>query len=112
MIKILLLICRSFLECLPPDTHWFCSRTGGQLEYDQVEIKQEEPEFDRSSASSLKERLDAFCIYLYIYSYDGDDSLSYTKSLESHIERNLARCDACIIGYYQTKHRWTDNVQR
>lgn len=75
-------------------------------------VKQEDPEFGNARASTLEHRNKEFRTCLYIYSYDGSDSTPYEDLLNRQIDRNLARCDACIVGYYQNKRQWSDDLRR
>jgi hypothetical protein len=65
-----------------------------------------------SLAASLDKRQAAFRFCLRVYSYDSDDALPYKAKVKDGIDKNLSRCDACIVGYYKSKHRWIEHMKR
>ena len=42
-------------------------------------------------------------VSLQIYAYDGEDVISHQEYLKEQINRQLGKCDLCIVHYYKAR---------
>lgn len=104
------------LRNLPLELHWFCQShdvprvtSGSQSpsEEDGVHFKIEDPDGEKLL---YRRRLVTDCLQLY--GYDGEDVLPHQKYLEQQIDRQLGKCDTCIVEYYKAKHQSMEALRR
>lgn len=104
------------LTHLPPQLHWFCKSHDGTTYTDQAsdpaagdhtpikieDSKDEEVEYRRSLVTDC----------LQLFAYDGEDVLPHQEYLKQHVDRQLGKCDTCIVEYYKAKHRAVQALRR
>ena len=104
------------LTGLSPEIHWFCPIDGVDAVDSHASVKEEDSEawspMAPSSAVAFEKRQAAFRACLPIYSFDGEFAIEWQKSFNPKIDSNLARCDACIVGYYKSKYRWIEDMKQ
>ena len=91
---------------LPFKIHWFCDRqeTSDLGHDDSTPVRREFP--DRKDANNILE--DAIqCLELYAY----DDAHRYQESYSKAVDGQLARCDACILGYYKARRKFNERLR-
>ena len=108
----------SWLNALPPEIHWFCSRgsTSPIKGHDRVashadiKIKKEDGDTypiddinDPKTPSNVKGRIEIFYQALPILGFDSPDAVELQKVLKEHIGAQLTCCDHCIYGYYESR---------
>ena len=91
---------------LPSEVHWFCDRSEAlQLNaQDSTHIKSEQLD-GKDANNSLEDAVQ--CLQLYAYDDAHQYQVSYTKALDGQ----LARCDACILGYYKARRRFSERLR-
>lgn len=72
-----------------------------------MHIKTEDPDGEKVL---YRRRLVTDCLQLY--GYDGEDVLPHQKYLEKQIDRQLGKCDTCIVEYYKAKHQAMEALRR
>lgn len=89
---------------------------GAQTVNGDIAVKQEDLDSWEPGAASLatdyEKRQAAFRSCLRVFSYDSDDADPYKEKVKLGVDRNVSRCDACIVGYYQAKHRWMEELRQ
>ena len=95
--------------------HWFCpvNDTLGIVDNLLVESEDSEVQYDRVEAleTDYRCRQKVFNECLEFFAYDGNDVHPILDSMKKEIERNLERCDRCIVEYYKSKIRWLEHVE-
>ena len=95
--------------------HWFCPANDAASTIDNVLIKSEDSEVWRNDVETVgtnfKYRQKAFADCLEFYAYDGENVIQILDFLKRGIERNLGRCDQCIVEYYKLKGRWIEQIE-
>lgn len=78
-------------------------------------IKSEEPDIWRNDAHDFGKnhlaRQRAFHECLDFYAYEGGEAVQFQDFLKKEVDRNLERCDQCIVEYYKVKNRWIEQVE-
>ena len=87
---------------LSSSTHWFCAKTDGQATDSRSSSAQD-------VTSNLRFRQDqaAHCLTLYAY----DDALKYQEAYARAVDKQLERCDDCIVEYYKAKQRLLEGLR-
>ena len=102
-------------EYLAPEIHWFCSRNTSDTLIEDALINSAEVDIWRDDveaiAADFPRRQKAFTDCLEFYAYDGDDVIRVLDFLKKEVERNLERCDQCIVGYYKLKTQWLEHIE-
>lgn len=96
-------VSRRELECLPSEVHWFCDAHATSTK-DSVRIKSEHP-----IGENLELRRQQACDTLRLFSYD-DASIQQDKLVEN-LDKQLSKCDYCIVGYYMSKQRSVETLR-
>lgn len=60
---------------------------------------------DDSTRESVEYRQRLVTDSLQLFAYNGEDVLPYQEYLKHQIDRQLGKCDTCIVQYYKAKHR-------
>lgn len=95
--------------------HWFCPTNDTVVTVDNLLVKLEDSEVRHNGVEAFEAdhrcRQKAFNECLEFFAYDGDDVHPILDFFKREIERNLGRCDRCIVGYYKTKILWLEHVE-
>lgn len=49
---------------------------------------------------------------LQLYAYDGEDVLPHQEYLQEQIDRQLGKCDLCIVQYYRARLEAMESLRR
>lgn len=94
--------------------HWFCP-ANDTATIDKVLVKSEDSEIWRDDveafATDYRCRRKGFSDCLDFFAYDGDNVVQILEFLKKGIDRNLGRCDQCIVKYHKTKNHWLENIE-
>lgn len=88
---------------MPPELHWFCDTYASSAQ-DPPRIKSEHP-----SEEDLELRREQLCNCLQLFAYD--DALQFQDDLARDLDRQLSRCDLCIIGYYKSRQHLIERLR-
>ena len=87
---------------LPTEVHWFCDRHEGSNK-DSTHIASEGGDQEPNNTSE-----DAICC-LEIYAYD--DAQKFQDPYSRGLDKQLERCDACILGYYNLRRKFNERLK-
>lgn len=98
------------LKRLPSELHWFCQSDDGLPHTGQAggPSAKENPtpvKADDSTSESVEYRQRLVTDCLQLFAYNGEDVVPYQEYLKQQIDRQLGKCDTCIVQYYKAKHR-------
>ena len=83
--------------------------------FDNVPIKSENPGLWGPGSEDFTKnhltRQDAFKRCFEFYAYDGGEAVRFQELLEKGVERNIARCDQCIVEYYKLQNRYIEHIE-
>lgn len=96
--------CRE-LKSLPSGLHWFCDKNEDTPEAPRV--KSENP-----IGQNLELRQEQAGDCLRLFAYDGEEALPYQEALATGIDRQLSRCDLCVVGYYQSRQKLIEQLRK
>lgn len=98
------LIFQRELRLLPTEQHWFCPS------YDLIDDSDGDHDplasvvkVEASSEEDLTYRRKLVTDSLQLYAYDGEDVLPHQEYLKAQIDRQLGKCDLCIVQYYKAR---------
>ena len=93
------------LQRLNPLLHWFCNRS--DVPPDAESRNGSEPEEHKPTEIdwSTNARRELVLETLLLFSYDGTEIVAQKEFLKRSIDRQLGKCDVCIIEYYKAKRR-------
>ena len=92
---------------MPPELHWFCPLSSPTTPPDDEQpIKIEDPE------DNIEHRRGIVINCLQLLGYDGEEALVHQEYLKQAVDRQLGRCDACIVQYYKSKRRKMDMLRQ
>ena len=94
---------RQFLD-LPADIHWFCDNEGPASLYHE----HTGPESPPKIIADLQFRQDEAVSCLTLYSYS--DAAKYQQAFAEALDKQLARCDVCIVENYRARQRFIDKL--
>ncbi|KAF4549892.1 Helicase SEN1-like protein [Elsinoe fawcettii] len=108
------------LKSLPAELHWFCPREKpedddefyfdedvGEVEDETAEQKQAR----RKRIEKTHDRRTDFVQAVQILAFDGDDAVSYQKTLKDGIGTQLTRCPICIREYHKGRSQLEGDLQ-
>lgn len=114
LLRFRLTCCRAF-EHLAPQTHWFCPANDNVDTFDNVLVKSEGQDLWQNAAQDLGKnhltRQKAFRECLDFYAYEGEEAVQFQDFLKKEVERNVGRCDQCIVEYYKLKNGWLEQIE-
>lgn len=91
---------------LPSEVHWFCDTPGTLQVNARKSINHRSEHAGSEDANNTLE--DAVqCLQLYAY----DDAHQYQEAYTKALDGQLARCDACILGYYKARQRFGERLR-
>ena len=91
------------LQQLDPGLHWFCDRrnvTAHTNGHTQSEIEERKPLLEDLSTDV---RITSAINCLRIFAWDGPEVAAAKEFLIGNIDKQLGKCDLCIVGYYKAK---------
>lgn len=101
---------------MPSQLHWFCESYDGSTRTEQASnptagdltpIKLED-----TNNESVEYRRNLVTDCLQLFAYNGEDVLPHQEYLKQRIDRQLGKCDVCIVQYYKAKHRAIQALRR
>ena len=96
------------LKNLPSGLHWFCNAYNSSLAtQDVLEIKSE-----HSNGESVNLRRNQATQCLRLFAFEGPDAAQYQEDLAKGIDRQLERCDLCVVEYYKSKHNLIQDLRQ
>ena len=101
-------ISRRELEALPPELHWFCPL--GKRESENTADETKITASDKSPLEIDRRRESAIQVLL-LFGYDGEDVIPHQRRLTSQIDRQLGRCDSCLVEYYRAKRGMIERLR-
>ncbi|KAL9041173.1 MAG: hypothetical protein Q9214_004200, partial [Letrouitia sp. 1 TL-2023] len=102
------------LKSLPPGLHWFCSRSDAprQRPIDPTHEDDKPVKAEDSITDDVEYRQTLVNESLQLFGYeDSTDLVPYKDYLTRQIDRQLGRCDICILEYYKSKRRMIEELR-
>jgi hypothetical protein len=96
-------ISSSELQCLDPDHHWFCNANDAALQ--RRHARQQPDRQIPAIETSIEYRQDAVAKGLQMFAYDDEGAGPRQEFMAEGIDRQLARCKACVVEYYKVKRK-------
>ena len=93
----------SELHALEPSVHWFCDGPDGSKPTFDVDDDDGEDEKKNKYVLSTVARRDAAIESLQIFTYDQVEAQA--DGFVAEIDRQLGRCERCIVEYYKGRKR-------
>ena len=108
MLVLILLFPSRSLQQLQASTHWFCDRGKGVLNHNA-------PGLDNRKCSEIETsaiyRRSIILESLKLFAYDSPEIAPQKNALARGIDRNLEKCDVCIVEYYKLKRRLIEKLR-
>ncbi|KAL8741760.1 MAG: hypothetical protein Q9190_005673, partial [Brigantiaea leucoxantha] len=102
------------LKSLPPELHWFCPRSDRFSQHtDNTTYKEHESVKVESSITSNVEHRRGLvneCLQLFAYD-DSTDLVPFQDYLVNQIDRQLGKCEICILEYYRSKRQMIEDLR-
>lgn len=102
--------CHRNLKSLPLDLHWFCQTSHDDSPHTSADSGLRSDEQIRL-INDVDHRRSTVIECLQLFGYDGDEAIPHQESLVEALDRQLGKCDACIIEYYKAKRRMVDRLR-
>ncbi|KAL9608472.1 MAG: hypothetical protein Q9167_006704 [Letrouitia subvulpina] len=103
------------LKSLPQELHWFCSLsdTPRQHPIDPTQEKDDPVKAEDSITDDVEYRQILVNESLQLFGYeDSTDLVPYKNYLTHQIDKQLGRCDICILEYYKSKRRMIEELRQ
>ena len=96
------------LQQLQANIHWFCDREDGILNHNTTGLNNRKT--SETEISSLYRR-SIILESLKLFAYDSPEIAPQKNALARGIDRNLEKCDVCIVEYYKLKRRLIEKLR-
>lgn len=96
------------LQSLDSRLHWFCERRD-DVHNDSSSLPHESKSTNSELADGSRHELAIDCLMLF--AYDTPDLASFVKFLQQGIDRQLGKCDQCILRYYVAKRQLLEKLR-
>ena len=99
----------SELQHVDVGTHWFCDRNDHvPQDVGQSEARERKP---TDIELSIVKRQELIIDCLQLFAYDSPEIEPQKNFLARGIDRQLGKCDVCIVEYYKVKRRLMEKLR-
>ena len=91
------------LQRLDERLHWFCERQDAVPLADPTNGLEQEDRKPSKIEASVESRREQVVQCLQLFAYDSPELVSHKAILGRNIDRQLGKCDVCIVEYYKGK---------